>query len=127
MEKLKILLVDDDQINNYLNVSLLNKMSIASQIDVFEDGEKALLELKERSGQTESFPDLIFVDINMPIIDGFEFLSDFKKLQFTKDCKLIMLSTSESPKDEEKVLELGSRVLSKPLTEEKIFAIINER
>lgn len=124
MEKLSILLVDDDKINNFLNVDLFNKMQIASEIEVCEDGLQAMELLKEKSLKEAVCPDLIFVDINMPVVDGYEFVKGFRKLKFSNESKLVMLTTSEAPRDREKTKMLGTRLLSKPLTEEKIFDLI---
>lgn len=124
MDKLSILLVDDDQINNFLNVDLFNKMNIAREIEVCEDGEQAIKLLEEKSTGAAICPDLIFIDINMPIVDGYEFVKGFRKLKFNNNCKLVMLTTSEAPKDRKKTMDLGTKLLSKPLTEEKIFELI---
>ena len=96
-----VMLVDDNEIDNIINEKIIEANSFAEQILVFQTGQDALEYLRENQGDVESLPEIVFLDINMPIMDGFQFLSDFE--EFSDDvrdkCKIIMLSSSISPKD----------------------------
>ena len=77
----KILLVDDDETSNFLNELLIKGMDIVEEVSIASNGQEALNYLENESG---SFPQLIFLDLNMPVMDGFEFLEAFEKTQTTK-------------------------------------------
>lgn len=118
-----ILLVDDDPINNYLNLRLLDSLHVADEVKVCINGMEALEFLKSLSDQS---PDLILLDVNMPVLDGFEFLNAFDDLKITQkdNIKIVMLTTSSAMSDLEKIESLGYEVINKPLTEEKILNIL---
>jgi CheY-like chemotaxis protein len=123
-----ILLVDDDITTNFLNESLIEEIGITKQVLVAQNGKEGI-EMVERYFQEQAAcPQLILLDINMPVMDGFEFLEAFQKLDFEhKDSiVIIILTTSLNPIDVHKVKELGvSGFLSKPLTEEILNEILN--
>src|SRR5438874_6188 len=103
--KLKcILLIDDDEITNFINKDLLTGMDIASHIQICENGKEAIDYLEEAyAGSNPDFPapDIIFLDLNMPVMDGFEFLKQYQEL-FSEEhhCKaIIMLTTSLRDED----------------------------
>jgi CheY-like chemotaxis protein len=131
MRKLNhILLVDDDTINNFINEKLLKKLDIANKISVSLNGEEAITLLKKIcDGQDEICPELILLDINMPVMDGFEFLEKYKGLNFPEKQSVIivMLTTSTNPNDTERLNRAGiSGYINKPLTEDKIRGLMKE-
>src|SRR5687767_9729039 len=130
MHKLNhILLVDDDTINNFINEKLLKKLDSANTITVALNGEEALKFLNAIDNSTEKYPELILLDINMPVMDGFEFLERYKDLQFPnkKGVVIVMLTTSTNPNDTERLNKAGiSGYINKPLTEDKIKGLITE-
>ena len=97
----KILLVDDDRVTNLLHERLISKASVAESIDVETDGVAALEHLKRVGRQETEAPDLIFLDINMPRMNGFEFLDAYARLpaEQRKRHMIVMLSTSELQRD----------------------------
>ena len=118
-----ILLVDDDEITNFLHKELLSKVHIAEDIVIATNGEEAL-SLMKKGGAENHIPDLILLDINMPVMNGFEFLEQFKKLpqEKIKKTKIIALTTSNNERDKEKLKQLGiQQIMIKPLTEEKLL------
>ncbi|WMJ74484.1 response regulator [Cytophagaceae bacterium ABcell3] len=125
-----VLLVDDDSINNYINERLLKKMNICENIKVLLNGEEAIKHIEQEIAQDNSYtPDLILLDINMPVMDGFEFMEAFKKLDLEKKEKvvIIMLTTSTNPGDMDRVKHsIASDFINKPLTEDKISGILNK-
>jgi CheY-like chemotaxis protein len=93
-----ILLIDDDEPTNFLNKLTLEQMGCTRHIRVAQSGQEAL----EYLMNSDPRPDLIFLDINMPAMDGWEFLERYKKLLPGQkaDIVLIMLTTSLNPDDE---------------------------
>lgn len=129
MEKLhKILLVDDDTITNFMNERLLKKLNISEEVKVSINGLEALNYIKDESSSKEC-PELIFLDINMPVMNGIEFLESFK------DCNccerkpvVVILTTSSDPGDLDKISNFPfvGGFLNKPLTEQKIQDICSK-
>ena len=131
MKKLNsVLLVDDDETTNYLNHRLLSRMETASDIRVVTDGEEAINYLKKAFSDTPDYPrpDLIFVDIKMSGMDGFEFLEEYQKLNADEKqgTVMLMLTSSASFYDLEKLKQFPDvrRHYSKPLTESDVREII---
>ncbi|WP_026956804.1 response regulator [Algoriphagus vanfongensis] len=105
--KLKsILLVDDDDATNFINRKILSRLNIAQQIHVALNGKEAIEFLENQEGsQAEDAevvtPQLILLDINMPVMDGWEFMDAYHLLPQEKKAEVIvvMLSTSGNPDD----------------------------
>jgi CheY-like chemotaxis protein len=129
-----VLLIDDDDTNNFLNHRLLSRMKITDRIKEFRNGKLAFDYLYAVSqghveaSSTDYFkPALILLDINMPVMDGFEFLSLFEKLDpgFRKDVVLALLTTSEHAQDTERAAAGHIAYLTKPLNEEKVQYLLD--
>lgn len=115
-----VLLIDDDEITNFINVNLLEDMHITDRIEIATNGKEALDFLKN---SVDCCPELILLDINMPLLDGFEFLEHFKMLDLPgkDDTKMIALTTSSNPKDIQKLQDFGvNDLINKPLTKENL-------
>jgi CheY-like chemotaxis protein len=123
-----VLIVDDDSISNFINVRLFKNLNIGDEISIATNGKDALKRLEEQSLKTTLSPDLILLDINMPVMDGFEFLKKFHSINFSNKDKvtIAILTTSSHQKDKIKMEELGVKhYLSKPLNEESILNLLN--
>jgi CheY-like chemotaxis protein len=122
-----ILLVDDNTADNYYHQIVIKGMNITERIEVATDGVEALNFL-EKENQVP--PELIFLDINMPRMNGWEFLEKYKHLDVKQKSKIIivMLTTSAHPKDLEKAkqMEEVSGYKVKPLTEEMLKEILEK-
>jgi CheY-like chemotaxis protein len=96
-----VMLVDDNELDNFINKKLLENEKFADTVLVHQSAQSALDELKKLESSADKLPKIIFLDIMMPHIDGFGFLEELGKMSDTikKNCKVIMLSTSESFKD----------------------------
>lgn len=124
MKKLpSVLLIDDDEPTNFLNVKTLKKAGFTSQqIVIKETGRAALEYLRHQDSLEEDFPELIFLDINMPAMNGWEFLDKYSNAKEGElsERVIIMLTTSLNPEDElrSKKFPLVNGYQSKPLTTE---------
>lgn len=114
-----VFLVDDDPINNLINRRLLGKTGISSRIEEFLGGEDALEKIKELQPD-ESL--LLFLDINMPVLNGWEFLNKYLEYYPNRSDKIIILSSSIDFQDRKRANEytVVSGFLEKPLTIDKI-------
>ncbi len=124
------MLIDDDKANNYLNKRTLDKMDCTEHIDVAENGLIALELLEKGLKMKHCQPELIFLDINMPVMDGWEFLEEFgKRGPFNPfQVKIIMLTTSLNPADRVKAENIKeiSGFINKPLRESFVKQILQE-
>lgn len=123
MHKFKhVLLVDDDYVSNFIADHLLSKLDVCDNVSFCRNGDEALKFLKE----TEDFPELIFLDINMPVMDGFEFIETFKDLNLDKNrTRIIIYTASFTTRDVEMLQAIGfSDFIVKPLTEEKLLNLL---
>jgi CheY-like chemotaxis protein len=121
-----VLLVDDDSTSNFLNQSLLEDLAITEQILVAHNGVEALDVLQIQCTQ-DNCPQLILLDINMPVMDGFEFLAAYKNLglDHQQSVVIVMLTTSLNPSDVKQVDPgLVQGYLNKPLTKEMVHDLL---
>ncbi len=92
-KRLSIMLVDDNATDLFLHERFLTHQKIAKEITSFNYAEKALHYLAEKN-TIEKFPDIILLDIQMPLMNGFEFLKHYEKLPIERKCPVIMVSSS---------------------------------
>lgn len=131
MNKLSsILLVDDDKTTNFLNELMLKKLDVADTLLVALNGREALAVLQEHCATaTPTCPALIFLDINMPVMNGFEFLDSYSQLPWMKRraTVIVMLTTSLHSRDLQRAQQLPvAGFVSKPLTAEKVELILRQ-
>ena len=128
--KINAFLIDDDESTNFLNKHLLKKTYKVSDVKIFQMAKQAMDYLYKLSADDEKFPELIFLDINMPGLDGWTFVNEFNKLTLLKEQKtiIIMLSTSINPSDYERSEShpAVSEIMTKPLDPEKLNEALNK-
>jgi CheY-like chemotaxis protein len=118
MEKVvNILLVEDDTLDVMDAKRTLDKMGVLHLMNVAKNGEEALQYLEKVERETpESFPDVILLDLNMPKMNGMEFLAKIRQSEKWKNVKVFVLTTSEEKEDKALTKKLGvSGYIVKPL------------
>jgi CheY-like chemotaxis protein len=121
-----ILFIDDDEPTNFLNKITTEQSGYTERVEIVQSGQEALDYL---SGPSPS-PDLIFLDINMPCMDGWEFLDRYKELPRADkdDIVLVMLTTSLNPDDEIKTRNMDEvdGFENKPLLEDHLEGLLKK-
>lgn len=128
-----VLLIDDDEPTNFLNKMIIEETGCVNEVKVAQSAREALEYLagkEEAAGGKPPTPELIFLDINMPAMDGWEFLEKYDKLspEQKESIIVVMLTTSFNPEDESKAGRISyiSSYRNKPLTQEIIMGILEE-
>ena len=124
-----ILLVDDDPVSNFLSEKLFCKLGCFDKVAITLNGKQALDIIDQECAQGKCCPDLILLDINMPVMTGFDFLEHFtkRKLKGSDKSKIIILTTSSQQKDFNAVNEFGIfNIIQKPLTETKLRMVLEQ-
>lgn len=116
-----VLLVDDNDTDNFISKRIIEITKFAKRVEVKNSGKSALEYLEREQNNPENLPEIIFLDINMPIVDGFVFLFEFEMFAETlkNKCRIVILSSSDNKRDIEKIVdnEYVIKFLTKPLTE----------
>ncbi|MDQ3535982.1 MAG: response regulator [Bacteroidota bacterium] len=123
----KVFLVDDDETSNFLNTLLIRSMKITDKVEISKNGKEALTKFVALKQLDKEWPELVLLDLNMPVMDGFEFLEEYCKLyaEEQEQTKIVMLTSSNSPKDIDKAKKYNiAGYINKPLTEEKLHNVI---
>ena len=124
----KVFLIDDDDIFVFLTKKTILKVTTDIEVEVFSDGFQAITHLKNIYDEKERLPDVIFLDLNMPVMDGWEFLEEYQDLyqSFARKTELYIVSSSISPHEMERSKNISSVAdfIIKPLVKEKFLEII---
>jgi len=122
-----ILLVDDSHEDNKYHEIIIREMDIVHRIEFALNGLEALAFLKK---ENQILPELIFLDINMPRMNGWEFMEEYKNLDAAQKARVVImiLTTSANPDDIKKAKEIEeiTGFETKPLTREMMMGILNE-
>ena len=125
-----IALVDDDKIFQLTASRTIKAANLTDRILQFENGEDALQFLKFHAADTENLPDYIFLDINMPFVDGWMFLDDYAilKQNLKKEISIFMVSSSIDPRDIDRAKrnELVREYVIKPVSQERFAELLNK-
>jgi CheY-like chemotaxis protein len=123
-----VLLVDDDPTNNFLNQRLLTRLDVTDHVLVAENGQQALAMLQQGYNAAEpSYPALILLDIQMPIMNGIEFLQAYQQLPIAQRhaTTVVVLTTSMDTRDLNRLHGLPAAAqVGKPLTQDKLMALL---
>jgi len=127
--KLQICLVDDDQIYQFTARKVLESINPENKILAFFNGEQAIDYLKTMLDKQDELPDVLFLDINMPVMDGWQFLDAYKAIlpSLHKPLMIYMVSSSVNEQDIEKSKEYGTVTdyIIKPVQREKFLSLLS--
>eukprot|EP00933_Yihiella_yeosuensis_P036148 TRINITY_DN29862_c0_g1_i1.p1 TRINITY_DN29862_c0_g1~~TRINITY_DN29862_c0_g1_i1.p1 ORF type:complete len:131 (-),score=25.26 TRINITY_DN29862_c0_g1_i1:105-497(-) len=127
---MKVCLIDDDDIYQFLLKKELRHTNLVERINLFSDGRKAMEFFKENKGNTEALPDVIFLDINMPIMNGWRFLEEFKQLQddISKKITIYMVSSSFDDRDVTRSQEYAevTDYIIKPVKRSNLISVLED-
>lgn len=124
------MLIDDDEIFTYIIKKIIEESEIAEQITIFGNGRDAINYLTEVAGEEALLPKVIFLDLNMPLLDGWGFLDEYIRLKpkLCKKINLYVITSSVSTYDHDKSKEYSdiTDFIVKPLAKEKFIAIVKK-
>lgn len=123
MNKFKhILIIDDDEVSTYLTEITIKSEGLAEKVDTALNGEEGLNKLKKSHNHVENgTPELILLDLSMPVLDGFGFLQKFDVLEIGNKPKIVILTSSSNPKDMLRVKEFNILgYLNKPFSADEL-------
>ncbi len=123
-----VMLIDDNEIDNLINQKMIEAASITEHIFTHTGARSAIEFLRNiekiNNIALEVLPDVIFLDIDMPLMDGFQFLDEFEKLSDAtkKKCNIVMLTSSINPQDVNKSKKYSyvKKYINKPLSQENL-------
>ena len=125
-----ILIIDDDPMSSFMLKRLAELGELADIITILNSGRSALEYIKERKTSSNLLPDVIFLDIYMPVVNGWDFLAAFRefKNELTKSIDIIIVSSSEHPRDidQAKTFEEVKAYAVKPVSLERLKELIEQ-
>lgn len=130
-KKLKcILLIDDNEADNFFSEMIIEKANCAERVIAVKSGQLALDHLTSKNRQKHPRPELIFLDINMPAMNGWEFLEEYKELAPEQQTQVVvvMLTTSLNPDDKKKAdgIKDIKQFVNKPLSVRSLTEILEK-
>lgn len=123
-----VALIDDNEIDNFIGKKIIESTMLVNKIKVFSGGQKAIDFLVLHANQPDLLPEIILLDLNMPGMDGFEFLAEYIRLKprIGKKINIYVLSSSLSHSDYDRIKsnDSVSDFIVKPITKEKFEKIV---
>jgi CheY-like chemotaxis protein len=118
-------IIDDDKLSLKLLTILISKNNFCDDIRSFFNAQAALDELKKNCDENKNLPDAILLDLNMPVMDGWQFLDEFNHLTLKKEIPIFIVTSSIDPADIEmaKNYKAVKYYINKPITAEKLAAL----
>ena len=131
MNKVKTLgIVDDDKIYTFLVKKTIEETNLVDMVKIFDHGLDAINFLKKNAANSDTLPEIILLDLSMPIMDGWEFLEEYVMLspKLDKTITIYIISSSISPYDIEKAknISLVTDFIIKPISKEKLIEIFKK-
>ena len=129
-----VALIDDDDVANFISKKVIESTHLVNQIKIFKSGDKAIDFLKANLKNIDLLPEIILLDLNIPVVDGFEFLSQFISLnpRIGKKINIYVVSSSLSMSVRDRISSINvvSDFIIKPITKEKfekLVAVLTEK
>lgn len=125
--KLQLLVIDDDDINIFIIRKIVEKTGAPIDMVARNNGQQAIDYLKEARSEGKDLPRLILIDINMPVMNGWEFIEAYQDLQIEQSVNMYILSSSvyENDIEKTKTYPLVKGFISKPLSMERLNELIS--
>ncbi len=121
-------IVDDDKIFTFSIKKIMELNQFSKEVITFPNGAEAIVHLKKVLDEKLQLPDIILLDLNMPVMDGWQFLDEFKGIDFGRKITIYIVSSSIDPLDHVKAKEYSSvsSFLVKPITRVELEAVFNQ-
>jgi CheY-like chemotaxis protein len=121
-------IIDDDELFTYVLSKQMEVLGFCKSVIVFPNGLEALNRLRQLLDTPEALPSVIFLDLNMPVLDGWQFLDKFQRLQPAKKIAIYIVSSSIDAADHEKALAYNevANFFIKPVTKENLVEVWNQ-
>ena len=130
MKKKEIWIVEDDNIYQIIVRKIIGKMELFSSFSSYKNGKDAIDALKKAAENNENIPDIILLDINMPVMDGWEFMDEIVsyKSKLNQKIAIYIVSSSIAVQDKDKAKTYAEILgfLSKPITMDALYEIVSE-
>lgn len=127
--KINLLVIDDDDINIFIIKKIVEKTGYEAQMVAKTNGKLAIDYIKELIDHQQPLPDLILIDINMPVLNGWEFLEAYETLSVQENIDMYMLSSSvyENDIEKAKTYKTVKGFISKPLSIERLIELFEDK
>lgn len=133
-EKYTIMMIDDDYVSNYLNAMLLEESGLVKDLFIYTQPDQALAFLQKACSSNpepfaDPFPNVIILDLKMPVMNGFEFLEKFNAIPgiYEREVKIFVVTSSEHSSDVKRASQFSiAGYITKPVTEEKIVYLLQQ-
>jgi len=126
----KVLLIDDNETDNLITKRIIELSNLSKDIVIKNSGSAGLKYLNENESNSHALPDLIFLDINMPVIDGFMFLFEYEKMapRLARAARIVILSSSDNQAEIERIIEneYVMKYVLKPINQAVLAAVAND-
>jgi CheY-like chemotaxis protein len=128
-DKINLLVIDDDDINIFIIKKIVEKTGYEATMVAKTNGQLAIDHLKQLIDTQQPFPQLILIDINMPVLNGWEFLEAYEKLGISEPINMYMLSSSvyENDIEKAKTYKTVKGFISKPLSIERLIELFESK
>ncbi|MDB5020328.1 MAG: Receiver protein of a two-component response regulator [Pedobacter sp.] len=122
----RVFLIDDDDVFVFLTKKVIERSGADVVLSVFSNGQEGIEYIKEIAADPDLLPDVILLDLNMPVMDGWEFLNAYQELELAKDIALYIVTSSISPYEVERAKHIKEvqEFIVKPIAKEKFIDII---